>query len=109
MTGEQMSIFDFIQEPEENLEEMDEEEIIRKIEEGTGLRFRLNPRFGNYYEYKINKTLFYIHISRYEMEDNQNRFIGVGWEKGSSGGSAPRDSVKEAVSWLKKKIATLDF
>ena len=43
---EQMSIFDFIPIPEQSLEEMTEDEIVRKIEEGTGLEFRLNTRFG---------------------------------------------------------------
>ena len=106
---EQMSIFDFIPIPEQSLEDMTDDEIVRKIEEGTGLKFWLNTRFGNYYETKVRGVTFYIHMSRYDLDDNQNRFIGVGWDKKSEGASAPRDSVKEAIDWIKTQIRTRDF
>ena len=106
--SEQMSIFDFIPIPEQSLEDMTDYEIAREIEERTGLQFWLNTRFGNYYETKVRGVTFYIYLERYDLDDNKNRFIGVGYDMpNGNGASAPCDSIAEAVSWIKRK--TTDF
>lgn len=105
MTG-QMSIFDFIA-PEirdtEDLDDLTEAEMVQRISEATGLDFVKSKKWEEY-EAKQGKAVFTVHYSRYNMTDNHNRFISVGWDLKTSGGGSPCDSLKEAIARIKKYI-----
>lgn len=107
MTG-QMTIWDLL--PEESLENIPEEEAVRRIGDAIGVSFDYNNFFGDY-RVKVGKYTLMIEYARYftDMDDMNNEegkgelFIGVGYEDNKHcGASAPVDSIKEAIEWFEK-------
>lgn len=106
MTG-QMTIAEYLE--QNPLEGMTEEELVRIMEEKTGLRFvpwkkngdeRLD---GRYYEAKKGRVTVCVSLDRY---CGGSRFIGVDHEISSPtcGMSSPCDTVDEAVEKIKSGL-----
>ena len=111
----QMTIFDFLPQPEDDLETLPETTMVRLISEATGLKFKPVDYKSKYYipntqEYvaKISKHEEYtIQYDNYLGINDNRRFIGTGYSYKTSGGSAPCDSVQEAINWFKKVFVTV--
>ncbi len=103
LTG-QMTIFDFLPVPTD-LDMIPEEEMVRIIEERTRLTFKYNDKFEGLecYETKLGKGVLSIRYENYfESVNNGARFIGVDWMTHGEGSCGPRDSIDEAVGFIKK-------
>lgn len=103
----QMSIFDFIDNPVQEipLDELTEPEMVRMVSEATGLDFQRKEIGTDHYvfydyEAKVGKVRYTLQLSNYSIEDHR-RCILVGWDEKTAGGGGPRDSVTEAVNWFK--------
>lgn len=98
----QLSIFDFMSpEPEtRGLDDIPEDEMVRNLENLTGLAFKHHE---DRYEAKYKKIMLYVHYDNYAMTDCTDRFIAVGYDtKAREGGGGPCDSIEEAAGKLKK-------
>lgn len=112
----QMTIFDFLPPPEDDLETLDEEVMVARIAERTGLIFKKQPsdRWLEHpsYEAKYKKATIDVEYSEYYTEDKQHgkRFIGVGyWDpKDKWGAGSPCDSLGEAVEKIQGYIRRID-
>jgi hypothetical protein len=110
----QMTIFDFIPPPEDDLETLDEEVMVARIAERTGLIFKKQPsdRWLEHptYEAKYKKATIEVQYSRYDtLDDNNNkRFIGVGYSFAKGGGGSPCDTLTKAVDRIKRYQQTID-
>ena len=118
---EQLSIFDFLpSEDADDLDTLDEYEMIRRVEEGTGLKFtedKTAPSWlgERYFFAEVKKVKFDCHYSKYfpEVTWRKNktlRFISCGYEckKTWSGCGAPADTVEEAIEFFKRAFERLD-
>lgn len=106
-TTGQMTIFDFLPQPDDDLETLPEEEMVRRISEAIGMTFKPVVYEYGFKEYvaKISKHEKYtIQYDNYLGINDNRRFIGVGWTYRTSGGGSPCDSVQEAVDWFKRAI-----
>lgn len=102
MDGIQMTIFDFLKSP--SLDDLPEEEMVRRVSEATGLLFKLDSDSrldSNHYEAKKGKARFSVQYSNYDLMDNKNRFIGIGWDTPKAGGGSPCDSLDEAIEKMR--------
>lgn len=109
----QMTIFDFLPPPEDDLETLDEEVMVARIAERTGLIFKKNTGTKldhNLYEAKYKKAIIDVTYSRYDTIDELNgkRFIGVGYSFSKGGGGSPCDSLTKAVDRIKGYQQTID-
>ena len=114
---EQLSIFDFLP-SEEDLDTLDEYGMIRRVEEGTGLKFtedKTAPSWlgSRYFAAKVKKVEFECYYSTYfpEVTWRKNktlRFISCGWASKTSGQGSPCDTVEEAIDFFKRAFARLD-
>ena len=110
MDYRQMTIFDFL-EPEteeKSIESLSIEEIAKITGEALGITFtkgRLNTE-NEYYEAKIGKHIkVSVDKSQYFPGINDGRwFIGADVMSGTSGASAPCDSIEEMIEWFRKQI-----
>lgn len=103
----QMSIFDFIDQPVQEipLDELPEPEMVRMVSEATGLNFQRRELsgYGGWYEAKLGKVKHTVHYSNYSIDDHR-RFISVGWDVGTAGGGGPTDSLTDAIEWFKARM-----
>ena len=100
-TYDQMSIFDFLEVDYGDINNMTEEDMVRKIHEATGLNFRYrDSMFG--WEAKEGKVRYNVKYSNYnESIHNGRRHISCGWQTKMEGCGVPRDSLEEAIDFLK--------
>lgn len=109
MEFRQMTIFDFLEpETKDNIESLSLEEIAKIAGEALGITFqkgRLETE-NEYYEAKIGKRIkVSVDKSQYFPGINDGRwFIGADIVSGTSGSSAPCDSIEEMIEWLRKQI-----
>jgi len=105
----QMTIFDFLPDPSGSLEDIPEEEMVRRVGEAIGVSFKPHELGG--YRAKVGKYTLEVEYDRYfadldDMDDDIGqgaRFIGVGFfDKSGCGASAPTDSIKEAIEWFER-------
>lgn len=96
MTG-QMTIWDFLH-PSETLEDIPEEEMVRRVGDAIGVRFAYNDFFGDY-RVKVGKWTLSIEYSHYSFGDGA-LFIGTSIDSTTGGCSSPRDSIDEAVEFF---------
>lgn len=103
----QMSIFDFIDQPAQEipLDELQEPEMVRMVSEATGLNFQRRELsgYGGWYEAKLGKVRYTLELSNYSIDDYR-RCILVGWDEKTAGGGGPRDSLTEAIEWIKARM-----
>ena len=97
----QMTIWDYLN----GLDNLPEDEMVRKVGEGSGLDFKpaeLKGKWSDmlFYQAKDKGAVYEIHYSAYM--GTSIRFISVGWGYKASGGGAPCDSVEEAIKYLKR-------
>ena len=108
----QLSIFDFMQPVEKDLEDMTEIEMVNYIGSKLGIEFYYND-FMERYESKQPKN--YILDLRYDNycttwgsdEGNGARFISAGWGNHTGGGGRSCDSLEEAITYLRKAMDTI--
>ena len=98
----QMTIWDYLS--EENLEEIPEEEMAKRIGDAIGVTFTWD-NFLEEYRAKVGKWILSVEYSRYfaSVDDNEGRgarFIGCDYQSNRSGKAAPCDSIKEAIEWF---------
>lgn len=99
MTG-QISIWEWL--GTDDINSMDEEEMVRRVGDATGLDFKYRDNlFG--WEHKSKGVRFNIHYSNYHPGINDGRrFISCGFDYGNGGRSGPMDSLEEAITFFKK-------
>lgn len=100
----QMTIWDYL--PAENLEDIPEDVMARRIGDAIGVTFTWDDFFEEY-RAKVGKWILSVNYSRYfaNVDDNEGRgarFISCDYQSNRSGKSAPRDSIKEAIEWFLK-------
>jgi hypothetical protein len=104
-----MTIFDFLEpETKDNIESLSLEEIAKITGEALGITFtkgRLETE-NEYYEAKIGKHIkISVDKSQYFPWINDGRwFCGADVMFGTSGSSAPCDSIEEMIEWFRKQI-----
>lgn len=100
----QMSIWDYM--TPVVLDNLSEHEMVRQIENQTGLKFSLSDsnKWSEfvYYEAKDKGVRYQLHYDTYM--NTTTRFIAVGWDYKTSGGGCPCDSVDEAVNKIRNYI-----
>lgn len=100
----QMTIWDFMQ--EESLESLPEEEMVKQIGAAIGVKFVRNDFFGDW-RANVGQSVLMLEYQRYDTldEDNGKRFIGCGIDdkKNHCSAGAPKDSIKEAIEWFRKR------
>lgn len=114
---EQLSIFDFLP-PEEDLETLPIEDMIKRVEEATGLNFTRCEagRYQDYtdYEAKVKNCQFECGYLRWDVDlpeaniKEGARFISVGWMLPKMGQAMGVNSVAEAIEFFKRALARLD-
>lgn len=99
---DQMTIFEVIPVAETDFRDLTEEEIVRAIENSTGLVFKYNKILGNgFYEAIVGTKEYEVHLSRYTQTNEP--FISCSyWNKKILGGcSVPCDSLSDAIEFFK--------
>ena len=101
----QLSLFDWIPEHREypSIDSIPEAEAARIVGDEIGLTFAYNARFEEWCA-KKGKLELYLEYSNFDLEDNLDRFLGVGYDYGTGGGACPCSGIKDAVAWFKDKI-----
>lgn len=103
----QMTIFDMIRDEYPQLELMTEQEAVGHVGKALGLTFRHND-FLDQWECKVGSKTLDVSYSHYNMIGDMNGklFISVGCEdrKTKEGAGAPRDTLEEAIEWLRRRI-----
>lgn len=102
----QMTIFDLLKPPDNDIESMDTEEIAKIISNATGLEFKQSGWLDEY-EAKPKKNIkLTVHKSRYHCDVGDNKegdaFISCSWQSGTSGTCGPRDSIEEAIKFFRQ-------
>ena len=101
----QISLFEIIgtDNLDVDLNEIMEEDMANMVGRALGLTFTQNE-FGNYLA-KIKNLIITVSFLNYMIDDHR-RFIDIDWhnKKTTAGGGRPCDSVREAISWVRKKI-----
>jgi len=54
-----------------------------------------------YWEGKVGKLKLSIEYDHYVI-GNRSLFLSAGWQKGTSGGGAPCDSIEETILWMQR-------
>ena len=111
---EQMSIFDLVEDPFEDIEQMTLADVAEKVGDALGITFTKTPptsikyaEFGETYEAKANGYTLEISIDEYQTMDDRDgsAFIGAGYSgKHGAGGGAPCDTVNEAILYFEKLL-----
>lgn len=103
--NEQLTIFDWLPEIQEelNINTVSEAEAVAAVGRALGLRFVYDPKRGDY-RTKVGKLKLGIGYYYYTLPDNQNKFLGVDYSYGTSGGCAPLDGIPQAVKYFRDKI-----
>ena len=103
----QMTIFDFLKD-ETDFRTMPKEEVINILCQRTGIKL-VYDNYLQEYSCKIGKVKITADIETYltSFDDDGpvkkgNKFIGVSWSHGTSGGSSPCDSIDEAVEFIQR-------
>ena len=98
----QISIFDWMPPEQPSFDDVQEPEAVRLIGDALGLTFRYDKRFQEWAA-KAGKLKMHIDgFSHYDGVRENRRFLGVGWERGTSGGGCPCESIQEAISYFRK-------
>lgn len=99
-----MTIWDFLH-PSETLEDIPEDEMVRRVGDAIGVKFTYSDFFDDY-RVKVGKWTLSIEYSHYSFGD-EALFIGVGIDSSKGGCGCPSDSIDEAVQFfLQKKERT---
>lgn len=107
--NEQLSIFDFLNPPEEtDFTKMTTAEIAEVIGKRIGIEFKPTG-WDDEHGAKVKKLKLTVHKSRYACDVNDDVgkgdwFIGVGYDLGTSGGGSPTDTIDDAVRYFEKRI-----
>lgn len=103
----QMSIFDFIQDDDVDIEDMTTEQLAEKIGSSIGVKF-VKGNFLDEYCFKKKKYTISVRKSHYQC-DTYNRkegdaFISCDFSYGNGGYASPIDSIDDAILFFRKII-----
>lgn len=97
----QMDIFDYLKPSDKvSLEDMPEEEMVRRVGTAVGLDFKYDKVLEDW-RCKVKDVTFDIHFSRISVEPF-TRYISCGWSRKTEGCGSPCDSIRQAVEFFKK-------
>ena len=104
----QISIFDFVEIPENEIEEMTSGELANVIGTAIGIEFKPTG-WSDEYEAQVGKKVrLSVNKSHFACDGVNHKegdaFISCGWSCGTSGAGSPIQSIQEAVEWFKKRI-----
>lgn len=99
---DQITIFDVVPVEEVDFRKLTEEEIVKAIENSTGLIFKYNKNLGRgCYEAIVGTKEFQVYLSKYTLTNEP--FISCSyWNKKTLGGcSIPCNSLSDAIKFFK--------
>lgn len=102
----QISIFDWMPEllPKyPPITDITEEEAVQIVGDAIGVRFIWDSKFREYFG-KVGKLKLTVRYGHYQLDDNHDLFISIGWNCGTSGGGAPMGSIEEAIDYFRRTI-----
>lgn len=105
----QMSIFDYIQPVNIDLETLSDRDMIQIISERTGLRFERieKPIYSDFewYESRYGKTIFGVHYSRFY--GSNEKYISTSYISNMSGAGCPITDINKSIeilqTWIEKE------
>lgn len=106
MSYTQMTIFDFLQ-PDQSeypdINTISEAEAVRIVGDALGVEFVWSEFFQTWQavKRKVKLTLDYDH---FDLIDNHDLFLNVGYDCKMGGGGAPCESIEEAIKYLKTRV-----
>ena len=105
MTCEQMTVFEFLPKPND-LDALPEADMVKLIGDALGVEFTYDSFFEEYaakLSKKLKLTLEYDNyfVDEWDEDGKGARFVSCGWDQGTSGGGAPRDSVTGAIEYFR--------
>ena len=108
----QLSIFDWMPDARADsypaIDTITEAEAAAIVGQALGLTFRYNDFFKQW-ETEKGPLRLHISYSHYTCRDLEGiLFIGVGWSnhRRNEGGSAPRDSIQDAIAYFERRLNT---
>lgn len=111
MAERQMTIFEWLSESIKedgypDINDIDEAEAVRIVGENTGLSFSLDKYFKEWIA-KKGDLKFDLHYRHFKMKDNNDLFLGAGWNfKQNEGASIPAESIDQVIKFFNKAIKT---
>lgn len=99
----QMTLFDFLKPEYPDINSITEAEAAEIVGDSIGKTFKYNSFFEQW-EVRIGRLKLSLSFDNYNLDGNTDRFIGVGYEKGTSGGGAPCDTIQQAVAYFNRKM-----
>lgn len=98
----QMSIYDWLQPEYPAISDITDTEAALIVGDAIGMTFKYSDLFEEW-EAVRGMLKLSLEYSHYSLSDNQNLFLGVGYENkhDHSGGGRPCDSIDEAIRYFK--------
>lgn len=103
---EQLSIFDWMPTActptaYPDIKNISEAEAVRIVGEEIGMTFAYNDRFREW-QAKRGKLKLSMEYGHFNLNDNHDLFLGVGYAFGTDGGGSPSNGIEAAIKYFER-------